>query len=369
VPALPTAHPTGMSLAAPLERRRRLIPCFDGVIATYQYDANGNRTGDGNNVATYDAQDRLTQYGATTYAYTDNGELKTQSVAGQTVRYDYDVSGNLRAAALADGSNVDYLIDGRNRRIGKKVNGNLVQGFLYQDQLNPAAELDGAGSIRARFIYGTKSHVPDYLVKDGQTYRIVSDHLGSVRLVVDTATGTVVQRMEYDAYGYVIQDTNPGFQPFGFAGGIYDQSTKLTRFGARDYDAATGRWTAKDPIRFEGKDSNLYGYVGNDPINFVDPTGKIVKEIVVIGGICWTGWKVYEKWQEGQKKVDEHLQNIKESQEATKKWLDGGPTPTDEWRRADQSREDVREAARDFGKEAAERYYKGPVKNVPNNAQ
>jgi len=243
------------------------------VIATYQYDANGNRTNDSLNSAAYDAQDRLTQYGAITYTYTDNGELKTQSVAGQTVRYDYDVSGNLRAAALADGSNVDYLIDGRNRRIGKKVNGNLVQGFLYQGQLTPAAELNSAGDVTARFIYGTKANVPDYIVKGGVTYRIVSDHLGSVRMVVDTSNGNVVQRMDYDAYGYIIQDTNPGFHPFGFAGGIYDRDTKLTRFGARDYDAATGRWTVKDPIRFDGEDTNLYAYVENDPTNYFDPDG------------------------------------------------------------------------------------------------
>ncbi|MDH5679538.1 MAG: RHS repeat-associated core domain-containing protein, partial [Nitrospinota bacterium] len=46
----------------------------------------------------------------------------------------------------------------------------------------------------------------------------------------------------------MVSDTNPGFQPFGFAGGLYDQHTKLTRFGARDYDAHAGRWTSKDPI-------------------------------------------------------------------------------------------------------------------------
>lgn len=67
--------------------------------------------------------------------------------------------------------------------------------------------------------------------------------------------------------------TNPGFQPFGFAGGIYDPDTGLVRFGARDYDAFVGRWTAKDPIRFDGGDSNLYVYVGNDPVNGFDPTG------------------------------------------------------------------------------------------------
>jgi RHS repeat-associated protein len=84
--------------------------------------------------------------------------------------------------------------------------------------------------------------------KGGVTYRIVSDHLGSPRLVINTTDGTVAQRMDYDEFGNVILDTNPGFQPFGFAGGLYDQHTGLTRFGARDYDAVTGRWTEKDPI-------------------------------------------------------------------------------------------------------------------------
>jgi hypothetical protein len=45
------------------------------------------------------------------------------------------------------------------------------------------------------------------------------------------------------------------------------------RFGARDYDPETGRWTAKDPILFGGGDTNLYGYVLNDPVNFTDRSG------------------------------------------------------------------------------------------------
>jgi RHS repeat-associated protein len=71
----------------------------------------------------------------------------------------------------------------------------------------------------------------------------------------------------------VTNDTNPGFQPFGFAGGLYDQQTGLVRFGARDYDPQTGRWTAKDPIRFGGADSNLYGYAFSDPVNYIDSNG------------------------------------------------------------------------------------------------
>ena len=105
-------------------------------------------------------------------------------------------------------------------------------------------------------------------------YRIISDHLGSIRLVVNTQTGEIAQRMDYDAFGNVTQDTNPGFQPFGFAGGLYDVDTGLVRFGARDYDAEIGRWTAKDPIRFAGGDTNLYVYVANDPVNVIDPSGE-----------------------------------------------------------------------------------------------
>jgi RHS repeat-associated protein len=56
---------------------------------------------------------------------------------------------------------------------------------------------------------------------------------------------------------------------------LYDPDTGLVRFGARDYDAQIGRWLAKDPIGFGGGQGNLYGYVANDPVNLVDPSGKL----------------------------------------------------------------------------------------------
>jgi RHS repeat-associated protein len=163
-----------------------------------------------------------------------------------------------------------------------------VQGFLYENQLEPVAELDGAGNLVSRFVYCGcgAGNIPQYILKGGATYRILSDHLGSPRLVVDSSTGTVLQRMDYDEFGNVILDTNPGFQPFGFAGGIYDRDTGLVRHGVRDYDPETGRWTAKDPIKFDGGDTNFYGYVFNDPVNGLDPSGLFLdlkSQVATIG--------------------------------------------------------------------------------------
>ncbi len=241
------------------------------------YDANGNRTNYTDSLgtvdATYDAQDRLIQYGNATYTYKGDGSLLSKSAADQTTQYNYDVFGNLRSVVLPDGKVIEYIIDGENRRVGKKVDGNLEQGFLYQNDLNPAAELDGGGNVTSRFIYGTKSNVPDYLLKGGKAYRIIADHLGSPRLVVDVLSGEVVQRMDYDIFGNVTGDSNPGFQPFGFAGGLYDRATGLTRFGARDYDAGTGRWTSKEAMGIDKGDLNLYSYSRNNPLNLVDTNG------------------------------------------------------------------------------------------------
>ncbi len=166
--------------------------------------------------------------------------------------------------------------------------GNLTHQWLYHVPLTPIAELDSQGQVVAHYVYGSQDHVPDYLVMGKTLYRLVMDQLGSVRLVVNVMTGEVVQRLDYDVWGNVLQDTNPGFQPFGFAGGLYDSLTGLVRFGARDYDPAVGRWTSKDPIGFASEDTNLYAYVYNDPVNQIDPSGlflNLVAGCLISGGI------------------------------------------------------------------------------------
>jgi len=237
----------------------------DGILTEqyYRYDSNDNRlsadTADGFVEGQYDAQQRLTEYGETTYEYSANGELLRKNQAGAITEYEYDVFSNLRTVKLPD-KQIEYLIDGKDRRIAKLVDGELTQGFLYQGSQNPIAELDTSGNVRTRFVYGSKTNVPDYLIKEDKIYRILSDPLGSPRLVVDIHDGTVVQRLDYDVFGKVTQDTQPGFQPFGFAGGLYDADTGLVRFGVREYDAETGRWTTLEP------NARVSAYALNNPI-------------------------------------------------------------------------------------------------------
>jgi RHS repeat-associated protein len=244
---------------------------------TYTYDSNSNRrtgtTSAGTSTGTYDAQDRQDTYGNASFTYTPNGELASQTVGAQKTTYVYDVMGNLTSVTLPNGTKITYVIDAENRRVGREVNGVLETGFLY-DGDRIVAQLNGSNRLVSQFVYGTGSTSPDYMVRGGTTYRIFSDQLGSPILILNTATGAIAEQITYDEFGNVLSDSSPGFQPFGFAGGLYDQDTRVVRFGGRDYNSATGRWTAKDPKLLSGGDLNLYVYGSSDPINVIDPLGK-----------------------------------------------------------------------------------------------
>jgi RHS repeat-associated protein len=243
----------------------------------FQYDANGNRlaliTSSGRRDAEFDALDRILSDGAVSFHHTPNGQRAAKTVEGKTTKYRYDGLGNLMGVTLSDGRAIDYVLDGQARRLVKRVNGERIQAFLYRDLLSPIAELGRDNEVLSRFVFGERKHVLAYIVKGGVVYRVLTDHLGSPRLIVNANDGAVVQRLDYDEFGNVVRDTNPNFQPFAFAGGVYDADTKLLHFGAREYDPQTGRWTRPDPALFGGGDTNLYAYVFNDPVNLTDPIG------------------------------------------------------------------------------------------------
>ena len=272
----------------------------------YSYDANGNRlsakTVKGLVTADYDSQDRLVRYGQTVFSYSENGNLiekieaprpgnwgglnwsDAERRSQKVTSYSYDAFNNLVSVTLPNLNKIDYVYDGLRRRIGKKLNGQLIRSYVYNGPTQIVAQLNGEGKIIQRYVYGEKPNVPDLLIFSGKEYRVISDHIGSPRLVVDVSTGKVEQEIEFDEFG-VIMSRKSYELPFGFAGGLHDQDTNLVHFGARDYDPEVGRWITKDPIGFGGGDTNLYGYVAGDPVNFVDPSGLSEQDVTKISNI------------------------------------------------------------------------------------
>jgi len=277
----------------------------------YKYDENGNRLsaiyGDHEVRGKYDDQDRLVKYGNLEFRYNANGDL-TEKIEHKHEDFDdhwfgyffkdkddlkiteyvYDVFGNLKSVKLPDGKLIEYIVDGQNRRVGKKINGKLVRGWVYQDQTQLVGELDSEGKLVKQFVYGSKTNVPDYMFYQSKEYRIISDQVGTPKLVVDSVSGNVLEEIQIDEFGFDQDIDGNHIIPFGFAGGIYDSSTGFVRMGARDYLPEVGRWVNKDPLGFGGGSTNLFSYVASDPVNFKDPSGTgpvagLVCTIAVIG--------------------------------------------------------------------------------------
>ena len=172
---------------------------------------------------------------------------------------------------------------GRLRRAGQRIN-----------VLRPRFPLS--------FVYATRANIPDYIVKKSGssqiTYRVIADHLGTPRLLVNVASGAVAHRLDLDEWGNVTSENgDTTLHPFGFAGGVWDRETALVRFGARDYDAETGRWTARDPIGLAAGDTNLYAYAGNNPLNLRDPNGLWI--VQAAGAAVGAGFNMYDTWKAG----------------------------------------------------------------------
>ncbi|MFH1808641.1 MAG: RHS repeat-associated core domain-containing protein [Pseudomonadota bacterium] len=246
-------------------------------VEAYSYDDRGNRLGrslGGGSVedAVFDLQDRIivsngspvtvdidgftTQRAGWNLGYATRGELLSADDGNTTVDYMYDALG--RRVARDDGVSVTtyhYGYPGRRSRLLAERGPDGLLAFYYHDERGALLAFD----------------------RDGSRIYVATDHLGSPRLLV-AADGAVVREIDYDAFGRrtVLTDTRPELpDSVGFAGGLYDPRTGLLRFGWRDYDPELGRWLARDPAFFAGKQTNLYAYVHNDPVGHRDPTGLI----------------------------------------------------------------------------------------------
>ena len=224
----------------------------DGVLVEqYGYDNNANRMSTLATTATYDDQDRLIQQGGVNYTFDDDGYLTTRG----SDTFAYSARGELLSATVGGQTNT-YQYDGMARRIGKTDAQGVTQ-YLYGNPGNPfmVTASRSADSVLTNYFYDTAGNLYA-MERGGVRYYVATDQLGTPKVVTDNA-GAVVRQVEYDAWGVKLSDSNPAFDlSVGFAGGMADGAPGLVRFGFRDYEQGTGRWTARDPVlRTTGGDS------------------------------------------------------------------------------------------------------------------
>lgn len=248
----------------------------DGLTESYSYDLLGNRTTSHLSAAhSHDGINRLLEDDDFTYVFDADGNLtgKIEKAGGATTTYVYNARNQLVRAELPGGGVAEYQYDVVGRRIGKTVDGQVTY-FIYDGE-NILLETDAAGVVTARYDYGPGRDRPLVQSRGAQSFFYHADHRGSVRRITD-GSGFVVNAYSYDAYGNIESAVEGIPNDFTFTGRERDSETGLYFYRARYYDPATGRFLTKDPLGFASGDGNLFRYAGNNPINRVDPSGRIV---------------------------------------------------------------------------------------------
>jgi RHS repeat-associated protein len=307
----------------------------DGIRG-YAYDANGNRAMTGYQTG---SDNRMLSDGTWNYVYDNAGNVikKTNIFTGETWLYGYDNANQMTAAEHRAGNgtllmHADYAYDVFGNRLAKSVRTGpfgtpVVTRFAYDDQGNLWADLNVNKNLLTRYVGGDESDQLFARIDSSGVTWMLTDHLGSVRDLMNSSSN-IIDHVDYDAYGNTVYEMSPSAGGrFKYAGGELDSETGLYHFGARYYDAVTGRWLREDPKGFAAGDSNLYRYVGNSPTDGTDPSGmqeetpeQLLKKIEEAykardnapSGEDYNGWdteiqrlgQLYEDAKQGIKRTD-----------------------------------------------------------------
>jgi RHS repeat-associated protein len=274
----------------------RLIQEAGTETTQYSYDPVGNRIGrdtDGSSTTyTYDADDRLLSTDGTSYTYNPAGNLVQQDDNGSISTYTYDYENRLTGVHLPGGTNISYAYSPEGYRLQREVETPArddINRVMVPDSdclERVLMELDGTGNSVARYTHGLGVDTPISMRRDGATYYYGYDGLGSVTYLIDPLD-IVQARYTYDAFGCPTSETGTVDNPYRFTGRAWENETQQYFYRARYYDPFTGRFTSKDPVdayRFGGTTDDPpevsraqrhpYTYVDNNPVNYVDPSGR-----------------------------------------------------------------------------------------------
>ncbi|MGB8194257.1 MAG: RHS repeat-associated core domain-containing protein [Chitinophagaceae bacterium] len=272
------------------------IPGGAARTVDYTYDASGNRVvvnDNGTNTGySANALNQYTSIGGSALTHNINGDLETFNGWA----YTYDAQGRLTTATKGSITAV-FAYDARNRCVKRTINGTTA--FLYYDMWKLAEETNSSGAVSAQYIHGPDTD--EILLAKTPSHSVFHHHdaLGNVTHLTD-AGGSVVEQYAYDVFGKAVIKNGSGIliaqsgfsNRFLFTGREFISEIGLYDYRNRMYSAEAGRFLQTDPLRFKGKDYNLYRYVRNNPVNMRDPDG-LLPEGKTWGGIlcraaCWT---------------------------------------------------------------------------------
>ena len=234
----------------------------------YTYDKVGNRL-TSHDVATYsyNSSNQLTAADGTSFTYDHNGNTTSKTDMNGQTAYAWDFENRLASVTLPGGGGVvSFKYDPFGRRI-QKSSASGTTTYVY-DGANGVEELNGSGSVSARYVQGAGIDEP--LAQSGAALSFYdADGLGSITSLTD-ATGTPALTFVYGAFGVLSSSSGTGTNSYRYTGREYDQETGLYYYRARYLDASVGRFVAEDPLFLDG---NSYSYVDNNPALEADPTG------------------------------------------------------------------------------------------------
>lgn len=213
---------------------------------------------------TFDAANKLTARGATSYSYDLAGNLTGDG----TRTYAWNARGELTGFTGGAPTSASFAYDAFGRRRSATIGGGTATTFRY-DGDNAIVETQGA--TVTQMLQGLGSDSALTRTQGSTTQSLLTDALGST-IALGSSTGTIPTTYTYDPFGVPTLAGTASTNRTQFTGREWD-STGLQYSRARYYNPAIGRFISEDPIGFGGGDVNLYAYVGNSPSQFKDPSG------------------------------------------------------------------------------------------------
>ncbi|MEP6633896.1 MAG: RHS repeat-associated core domain-containing protein, partial [Luteimonas sp.] len=268
-------------------------------VAVYAYDTLDNlkrvKTNGRDTYYCYNANNRVdflrtgsdcaSSPAATSLTYDLQGNVLTKAGQGTSRGFVFDYGNRLREATLGGTSQERYRYDGYGRRvIASRLTGAANEigvifsqyanngQLLYQENVRTAVYKD------IDYIYLSGSQLAQREVPIGGGTAVVkyqhTDALGSP-VAVTSSTGTVLERMDFEAYGQRIGGTLKDGP--GYTGHVLDTATGMNYMQQRYYDPGIGRFLSVDPVTANsgtGANFNRYWYANNNPYKFTDPDGR-----------------------------------------------------------------------------------------------